>query len=178
MILSGLKIIEEVNRGSIVIDPFSFDRVGPNSYNIRLSDEILIYKNKKLDCKKSSTLETTQSKIDQDKGITIYPGTLYLGSTIERTYTDKYVPMIEGRSSIGRLGVFIHITAGFGDVGFNGRWTLEISSIQPCTIYPGMEIGQIYFHTIEGQYKPYDGKYNNNVGTQPSFISREFQCLN
>ncbi len=85
--------------------------------------------------------------------------------------------MLEGRSSIGRLGLFIHITAGFGDVGFCGYWTLEISCVHPVRIYPGVEICQIFYHIIEGDYEKYNsnGKYQNNQGIQPSFLYKEFE---
>lgn len=103
------------------------------------------------------------------------PGKLYLGRTIEYTKTDNYVPMLEGRSSTGRLGLFIHITAGFGDVGFAGYWTLEMFCVQPVIIYPGAQICQIYYHSIEGDYEPYSsGKYQNNVGIQSSQMYKDF----
>ena len=103
------------------------------------------------------------------------PGKLYLGRTVEHTKTDSYVPMLEGRSSVGRLGMFVHVTAGFGDVGFNGYWTLEIFVVEPLIIYPEVEICQIYFHTIEGEYQSYvSGKYQNNSGIQPSYLYKDF----
>ena len=86
-----------------------------------------------------------------ETGYQLKPNELYLGRTLEYTNTKKYVPMIEGRSSIGRLGIFIHITAGFGDVGFAGYWTLEIFCIKPIIIYPNVEIAQLYYHTIDGE---------------------------
>jgi dCTP deaminase len=83
--------------------------------------------------------------------------------------------MLEGRSSIGRLGLFVHVTAGFGDVGFSGYWTLEMFCIQPIRIYPNVEICQIYYHTIEGEYDSYiSGKYQNNKGVQPSLLYKDF----
>ena len=86
------------------------------------------------------------------------------------------VPMLEGRSSVGRLGLYIHVTAGFGDVGFAGYWTLEISCIQPVRIYAGTEICQIYYHTLEGDFIPYkSGKYQHNTDIQPSLLYRDFQ---
>lgn len=104
------------------------------------------------------------------------PGQLYLGRTMEFTQTNNLVPMLEGRSSIGRLGLFIHITAGFGDVGFKGYWTLEISCIHPVRIYPGVEICQIFYHTIAGDFDLYSSaKYQNNQGIQPSLLYKEFQ---
>ena len=108
------------------------------------------------------------------KGLTLEPGKLYLGRTDEYTRTDGLVPMLEGRSSIGRLGIFIHVTAGFGDVGFSGYWTLEIFCVQPVTIYPHVEICQIYYHDLLGDYDRYEsGKYQNNTGIQPSLLYRE-----
>ena len=115
----------------------------------------------------------------------LIPGKLYLGRTVERTMSDGFVPMIEGRSSVGRLGIFVHATAGFGDNGFNGYWTLEISCVQPVVIYPEIEIAQIYFHTIadleDDEYgeagipeRYSEGKYQNNNGIQPSMLWKEF----
>jgi dCTP deaminase len=84
-----------------------------------------------------------------EKGLILKPNILYLGRTVEYTKTNNLVPMLEGRSSIGRLGLFIHVTAGFGDVGFSGYWTLEIFCIHPVKIYPFIEVCQIYYHTID-----------------------------
>ena len=110
-----------------------------------------------------------------EEGLLLEPNKLYLGRTIEHTSTNKFVPMLEGRSSIGRLGLFIHVTAGFGDVGFNGYWTLEIFCVQPIRIYPEVEICQIFYHTIEGDYELYkSGKYQNNSGIQPSLLYKDF----
>ena len=104
------------------------------------------------------------------------PQKLYLGRTIERTATDKYVPMLEGRSSVGRLGLFIHITAGFGDIGFDGFWTLEIFCVQPIKIYANLEICQIFYHTIDGDYDLYRSKkYQSNKGVQPSMLYKDFE---
>ena len=84
--------------------------------------------------------------------------------------------MLEGRSSIGRLGLFVHVTAGFGDVGFKGFWTLEIFCIQPVKIYPSVEICQVYYHTIEGEIKNYSSqKYQNNRGIQSSLLFKDFK---
>ena len=144
MILSGKEIQKQVEMGTIKIDPFSQDLINPNSYNLRLHSDLLVYDNKILDMKEKNT--ASPLKIPDD-GLLLEPNTLYLGRTIERTATDKYVPMLEGRSSVGRLGLFIHITAGFGDIGFDGFWTLEIFCVQPIKIYSGLEICQIFYHT-------------------------------
>jgi dCTP deaminase len=84
--------------------------------------------------------------------------------------------MLEGRSSIGRLGLFVHITAGFGDVGFNGFWTLEIFCVQPIRVYAGVEICQIFYHSLEGEHARYSsGKYQNNRGIQASMLYKDFE---
>ena len=98
-----------------------------------MHNELLVYEEKVLDMKKPNK---TKRLIIPEEGLVLEPGRLYLGRTLEYTKTDKYVPMLEGRSSIGRLGLFIHVTAGFGDVGFSGYWTLEIFCIQPIRVYP------------------------------------------
>ena len=117
----------------------------------------------------------TKEIIISKEGFKLEPNQLYLGRTLEYTSTKKFVPMIEGRSSIGRLGIFIHITAGFGDVGFSGYWTLEIFCIKPIIIYPNVEIAQLYYHTIDGEYEEYNsGKYQNNTDIQPSMLYKDF----
>jgi len=121
--------------------------------------------------------ENTATKIIiPEEGMILQPGKLYLGRTIEYTETDSFVPMLEGRSSIGRLGLFVHITAGFGDVGFSGYWTLEMFCVQPIKIYPGIQICQIFYHTIQGEYELYkSGKYQKNQGIQPSLLFKDFE---
>jgi dCTP deaminase len=172
MILSGLEIKKQLNK-NIFIEPDNEKQVNPNSYNLRLADELLVYNSKKLDMKKENKYKKITIPND---GMLLYPNKLYLGRTIEHTRTENYVPAIEGRSSIGRLGLLIHVTAGFGDVGFSGYWTLEIFCIQPIRIYPNVEICQIYYQTIEGEYENYKSvKYQNNEGIQPSLLYREFE---
>jgi len=110
-------------------------------------------------------------------GLILAPNKLYLGRTVERTETHNLVPMIEGRSSIGRLGLFVHVTAGFGDVGFEGFWTLEMFAIQPIRIYPGVEIAQIFYHQIAGEITEYaSDKYQHNRDIQPSLLYRELEA--
>ena len=173
MILSGLTIREEIEKGTIAIDPFLPSQLNPNSYNLRLHHEMLVYREEVLDVKKPNAYEIITIP---PEGLVLSPNRLYLGRTLEYTRTDKFVPMLEGRSSIGRLGLCVHVTAGFGDVGFSGYWTLEIHAIMPIRIYPNIEICQIYYHTVEGDYVPYQsGKYQNNKGVQPSLAWRDFQ---
>jgi dCTP deaminase len=172
LILSGLEIKENINK-HIFITPFDESRLNPNSYNLSLHHDLLVYDDPILDMKvENKTHLITIPK----KGLLLEPGKLYLGRTNEYTQTDGYVPMLEGRSSIGRLGLFIHVTAGFGDVGFRGYWTLEIFCVQPIRIYPNVEICQIYYHSIEGAYENYQSKkYQNNLGVQPSMLYKDFE---
>jgi len=172
MILSGKEIKKKLGK-EIMIEPFNESQLNPNSYNLRLHNELLVYDEPILDMKRENKVE--KLSIPED-GLVLETGRLYLGRTVEYTGTDKYVPMLEGRSSIGRLGLFIHVTAGFGDVGFHGFWTLEIFCVQPIKIYPGVEICQIYYHSIEGDYDEYcSGKYQNNEGVQPSLLYKDFE---
>lgn len=171
MILSGQEIKKRLGN-DILIDPFNDSQLNPNSYNLRLHHELMVYEDSILDMKQEHTLR--QITIPKE-GLVLKPHTLYLGRTVEHTKTNNLVPMLEGRSSIGRLGLFIHITAGFGDVGFNGFWTLEMFCVQPIRIYPNVEICQIFYHTIEGDFVPYvSNKYQNNRGIQPSLMYKEF----
>lgn len=171
MILSGLAIKERLGN-DIVISDFSEDRLNPNSYNVRLHNEYAVYKDDVLDMKQPCEIEVRT--IPED-GLVLQPGELYLMRTVEYTETKNLVPMLEGRSSVGRLGICIHVTAGFGDNGFKGYWTLEVTCTKPVRIYAGVEIGQVYFHTIEGEQTLYSsGKYQNNTGIQPSLIYKDF----
>jgi len=171
MILSGKTIKERLGK-DIFIDPYSENQLNPNSYNLKLHNELLVYEDSVLDMKKNNTVK----KINiPEEGLVLQPSKLYLGRTVEHTRTENYVPMLEGRSSIGRLGLFVHITAGFGDVGFNGYWTLEIFCVQAIRIYSGVEICQIYYHSLEGDYDTYkSSKYQNNQGIQSSLLFKDF----
>jgi dCTP deaminase len=172
LLLSGEEIGKNIRSGHIIIEPYNKNQLNPNSYNLQLANELYTYDSDILDMKKENTI----SRIEiPEKGLMLRPNKLYLSRTVEYTATDYFVPMLEGRSSIGRLGLFIHVTAGFGDVGFAGYWTLEIYCIHPIIIYPNVEICQIYYHTLQGDYKKYEsGKYQNNVGVQPSLLYKEF----
>ena len=172
MILSGKMIKEKLGK-DIIIHPFNETNINPNSYNLTLHNELMVYESPILDMKVPNQ---TKSVIIPEDGLVLQPGILYLGRTREHTETYRYVPMLEGRSSIGRLGLFIHVCAGFGDVGFKGFWTLEIHCIQPIRVYAGVAICQIYYHSIEGDYDPYiSGKYQNNTGIQPSLLYQDFE---
>ncbi|NBC30837.1 MAG: dCTP deaminase [Spirochaetes bacterium] len=172
MILSGRQI-EAALGDRIVIDPYDARQLNPNSYNLRLHEELVTYDAPVLDM--AADNPTSRVHIPPE-GLVLEPNRLYLGRTVEYTATDAFVPMLEGRSSIGRLGLFVHITAGFGDVGFHGYWTLEIFCVQPIRLYAGIQICQIFYHTIEGDYETYkNGKYQNNKDIQSSKLYTELR---
>jgi len=171
MILTDNEIQDNIERGFIKIDPFDVKQLNPNSYNLRLHRELLIYEEVILDPRKE---QRTSKVLIPEGGLPLLPNRLYLGRSVEYTETLSHVPMIEGRSSWGRLGLYIHITAGFGDVGFKGYWTLEISCVQPVIIYPNVEICQIFYHSISDlPSRKYKGKYQGNDGVQPSLLHKE-----
>ena len=171
MILSGEEIRNRLGH-DINIDPFDPENLNPNSYNLTLHNEIMTYEEVVLDMRKSNRIQRITIP---ETGLTLQPNKLYLGRTVERTETHGLVPMMEGRSSIGRLGLFVHVTAGFGDVGFCGYWTLEMFAVQPIRIYPGVSICQIFYHQVTGDITEYEatGKYQNNHDIQPSLLFRE-----
>lgn len=173
--LTGDEIIRQYHEGNILIDPFDESRVNPNSYNVRLHPKLLLYSDISssiLDMKKRN--DTYETIIPED-GLILKPGLLYIGRTIERTATDKFIPMINGRSSGGRLGLSVHICAGFGDIGFDGTWTLEISVVQPLKIYPNVEIAQICWFTPAGESSIlYNGKYNKQEEPTASRFNQDF----
>jgi dCTP deaminase len=147
MILSDKKILAEMKRGTIVIEPFHRKHLGSNSYDVHLAEWLAMYTEEILDCKKHNRVQ--YFKIPSD-GLILVPSRLYLGVTEEYTETHAHVPFLEGKSSIGRLGIDIHATAGKGDVGFCNTWTLEISVRHPVRIYAGMPIGQLIYFEISG----------------------------
>jgi len=184
----------------IGIDPFDVSQVNPNSYNLRLFDQLLIYTKMKplhdwyeagakfqnpdleykvprpwpvpLDMKAPETVCGEQIG---PSGFTIWPGVLYLASTIEYTETHDLVPCVDGRSGVGRLNVCVHQTAGFGDTSFNGTFTLELSCLYPIKIYPGVQICQISYRKLEGESVDYVGRYQGQRGPQPSRLWKEVQ---
>src|SRR5271169_3751430 len=148
MVLSGHEIKRQLGT-NIIIDPFDPSRLNPNSYNLTLHNELMTYEEVVLDMRKANRVRRMSIP---PEGLVLQPDQLYLARTVERTETHNLVPMIEGRSSIGRLGLFVHVTAGFGDVGFCGFWTLEMFAVQPVRIYAGVAICQIFYHDISGTF--------------------------
>ncbi len=193
MILTGPEIARQVQEGNIHIDPFNEKQLNPNSYNLRLASILRVYLPRgerelhdwlphtrfpaaRLDCRKDNP--SWEFSI-LDEGTTIYPGKLYLGATVERTASDQFVPMLEGRSSLARLGLSVHQTGGFGDMGFAGHWTLEITCVEPIRIYADMEVCQVQFWTAEGarilygRLKHKTSKYHEQVNPTPSKLHTE-----
>lgn len=175
MILTGSAIKYNQELGGLKITPFNEDQVNPNSYDLRLGPKLITY-DKQLDyvnyLDPKETLKTTEIIIPEE-GYILEPGKLYLGETVEYTESDLYAPMLEGKSSIGRLGVSVHITAGVGDVGFRGKWTLEISAIHPVKIYPNMRVCQIIYYKMLGKIVKYSGKYQNQGGVEKSLSFKD-----
>jgi dCTP deaminase len=136
--------------GSIAIKPLNDADIGSNSVDLHLSPHLAVYEEelRELDCRKPNKLR--RFVIPEPDGYVLQPGVLYLGSTIEYTESHKTIPFIEGKSSLGRLGVFVHATAGVGDVGFCNHWTLELTVCQPVRIYAGMPVAQIIYFEPRG----------------------------
>ncbi|MCQ2439636.1 MAG: dCTP deaminase [Oscillospiraceae bacterium] len=155
--LTGNEIRVRREFGELMIEPFDARCINPNSYDVHLAGELLEYNEIILDAKSENRVRRITIP---EEGIVLKPGKLYLGRTVEYTETDTLVPMYDGRSSCGRLGLFSHVTAGFGDLGFHGFWTLELTVVQPLRVYAGMRIGQICFFVPRGDIiQRYNGKY-------------------
>jgi dCTP deaminase len=192
MVLTGPEIIRQVEAGTIHIAPFNAANVGPNSYDVSLNAKLLVYdlgpgpdSQGVLDMKRNNP---TRALTIPEDGLVLEPGTLYIGCTNETATSRAFVPMFEGRSSIGRLGINTHITAGFGDVGWGylpddqgslvcqyPTWTLEIEVVHPIRVYPGVRIGQVYFIRPEGTLSFYKGKYTAQKEPQASRLYRDFE---
>lgn len=165
MILSDKRILEEIEKKTIVISPFNREKLGSNSYDVHLGKYLAVYNDDVLDAKKHNQI--TYLEIPEE-GFVLDPRELYLGVTFEYTETHAHVPFLEGKSSTGRLGIDIHATAGKGDIGFCGHWTLEISCKLPVRIYKGMPIGQLIYFPLEGDVAvSYDRKGNAKYTNQP-----------
>lgn len=167
MILTGPKIIEEVKKNNICISPFNEEQINPNSYDFRLGNKMKIYKETVLDPHKENETDTI---IIPKSGMVLYPETLYLAHSEEAIGSNYYVPILRGKSSTGRLGIYVHITADLIDIGSCGQFTLMMHVVQPVRIYPHMLIGQVTFWKPHGDIELYDGKYQNSRGPQASQI--------
>lgn len=172
MILTGSEIIKQVQKNRILIEPFFIDQINPNSYNFRLGNKIKFYKNHILDPK---VKQDTDEIILGNEGYLLNPGKIFLGHTFEKMGSAFYVPIIKGRSSTARLGLFIHITADIIDIGSFNQWTLQLYAVQPVKIFPNMLIGQVTFWKTKGKITLYNGKYQGSTGPQESQIYKDFK---
>jgi len=166
MILTDKRILEEIDKGTIKIEPYNRNDLGSNSYDVHLGSTLATYIDRELDAKKHNKIEYFEIP---DEGFVLQPHEFYLGVTLEYTETHAHVPFLEGKSSTGRLGIDIHATAGKGDVGFCGNWTLEISVKQPVRVYKGMPIGQLIYFPVDGEIEiKYNQKQNAKYSGQPN----------
>jgi dCTP deaminase len=160
MILTDQQILEEIGKGTIRIEPFDPACLGTNSYDVHLGKYLATYRDRVLDARKHNPIDVFEIP---EEGFVLMPGVLYLGVTLEYTESHAHVPFLEGKSSVGRLGIDIHATAGKGDVGFCNTWTLEISVSQPVRIYAGMPIGQLIYFEVSGDITNF---YNKKAGAK------------
>lgn len=192
MILSGNEILKQVEAGTIRIDPFHPERVNPASFDLTLGNIVKVYEDyinfpgvgsvsdrydgrwisarqAPLTHDTKHSLKVRSFEMDPELGWILTPGVAYLMHTAENVHTETYVPILDGKSSIARLFIQVHMTAGFGDPGFDGQYTLEVTSQFPVRVYPGMRICQIRFHKIEGQVTSYQrtGNYRGGLAEGP-----------
>lgn len=166
---SGIK--EELKRGNIYVDNGE-NNVGKNYIDVTLNNSLKIYKNDILECDQKNE---TEEIIIGEEGYDLQPGKLYLGRINEYTKTYNFVPLLSGLPELATGGMEIHVTAGFGDNGFEGTWTLEIWCTNVTHIYPGMKIGRLYYVPLIGDNKiKYKGKYLGQVDTTASRLNTEY----
>lgn len=172
MILTGTEITRCVDRGHIVIQPFDRAKVNPNSYNFRLDAHMKVYEEGVIDIKHEHP--TRDVRIGPE-GYVLEPGRLYLACTIEKMGSTHYVPTYAARSSVARLGMFINLSAPLGDIGFVGRWTIQLLAVNRIRVYAGMDIGQMMFWCVRGEIELYDGKYQGATGVRSSRLFLDYQ---
>jgi len=177
VILSDKQIKGAVELGDITITPFDLERLGSNSYDVLLGNTIAQYEKPVLDAREENPVKYYEVS---DKGFLLRPGEFYLGVTHEVIGSRRYVPFMDGKSSVGRLGILVHVTAGRGDVGFINHWTMEIATFKPVIVYPGMPIGQFTFYDTGPVVVPYDikvsAKYNERSARPvPSMMWKNFK---
>jgi dCTP deaminase len=166
MILSDVAIRRAMDSDRIVIRPFREDCLGTNSYDVHLGPYLAVYRGGALDARRANPVREFRIP---PSGFVLVPGQLYLGVTEEYTETHGYVPFLEGKSSVGRLGIDIHSTAGKGDEGFCNYWTLEMSVKIPVRIYAGMPVGQLIYFEVSG---PIRRSYGDKKSAKYRTVSR------
>lgn len=178
-ILSGNAIADAVGKGKIRIDPFVERHLNPASVDLTLGDVAMIYTTDIFGERKLDAKVEPKTNIWRFEALDLEPGKLYLLHTAERIWTRSYVPVLDGKSSIGRLGVCVHLTAGYGDPGFDGQYTLEVTAVYPTRIYAGMRFCQMRFHELAGSFVDYASKGNyqgeHASGPVPSRVWKQFE---
>jgi dCTP deaminase len=181
MVLSDRTIREELAAGRLVVDPFDEALLQPSSIDVRVDGEFRVFRNSRqpyIDVRKPSEDLTELVAVEGDTPFILHPGEFVLGSTLERVAVpDDLVARLEGKSSLGRLGLLIHSTAGYVDPGWDGNITLELSNVSrlPITIYLGMRIGQLSFLRLTTPVdRPYQGKYQGQRGPTASRAYKDF----
>jgi len=175
MILTGNEILKQVNLNRIVIYPFNKTNLTTNSYDLTLGDKYLRYTSKILDPAKKA--KYIIKKIPKS-GLILHSGDFILGHSVEKIGSKKFVPIIHAKSSIARLGLFVHVTADLIDIGSIGNITFQLYATLPIKIYPGMLIGQVSFWVPYGKVLLYNGKYQGSVGPKPSQAYKDFNQQN
>lgn len=164
MILTGPEIRNRVASGEIILDPFDPGQLNPNSYNYRLGPVLRICTSEVADPRRAARAEEIELAA---AGYVLEPGRVHLGATAERIGSTRFVPSLIGRSSLGRLGAFLQVSADLGQLGAVHHWTLEIVVVQPLRIYPGMKVGQVSFWAPAGPVVPYTGHYGTLDSPSP-----------
>ncbi|MFG2563062.1 dCTP deaminase [Streptomyces sp. NPDC048496] len=171
MILTGPEIARQHAAGRIRIDPFDERQLNPNSYNFRLGPLLKTYTGDVLDVARPNEVEES---VLPEEGLVLEPDRIYLGHTVETMGSEHFVPIIRARSSVARLGLFVHVTADLIDIGSVNQWTLQLHAVQPVRVYPGLLIGQVTFWETSGEIALYEGKYQGSRGPAESQIHRDF----
>lgn len=172
MILTRNEIRKNVENGSITISPFEEKYLGSNSYDYRIDYSLLESDDLLIDPKKKTLFKEIKFT---DDGVILNPQKIYLANTFEEIGSDKFVPLLIGNTSLGRLGLFLQITADLGNLGAKHKWTLELKAIQPIKIYPMMRVGQVSFWQTDGEPDiTYKGKYDKFSTAKSSEIYKEF----
>ena len=172
MILTGMEIEHAVAMGKIIIDPFCPENIGPNSYDFRLGSRYRRYTSDVLDTRSENP--SVEAALP-DEGLLLTPDIVTLVNTEEVIGSAHFVPIIRGRSSVGRLGLFVHITADIIDLGSVNQLTLQLHAVTPIRVYSGMLIGQVTFWVPQGQIIKYTGKYGQLRSPSASLIHRDQQ---
>lgn len=177
-ILSATAILENVKLGRISVDPFVAAHVNPASIDLTLGRRVLEHDLTELHLDPRRLGSHTEYQIDEE-GLVLFPGRAYLMHTEEVVHSSHFVSILDGKSSIGRLFISVHETAGYIDPGFKGQITLEVSVTHPVRVYAGMRFCQIRYHTIHGVIDLYDGHYKNEtaLGPVPSMAHKQMEEL-